>query len=192
MARLTLVYLLIASTLLVGCKSQNSATSQNGEKRLIVYCSGPEHRTDDSFFRSSAVGESLDQMTSKKLAVANAKEELAGYLNTRLESLTDLYTGQTETGTAATGMSAEKRDEFTRVFKSLSQAQVSQTLDGIRIICEEQTISGNNMYKTYVALEFPKDEFLRRFTSSIESDDRIRAEYDYEKFKATFNDVFRN
>ena len=192
MARLTLVYLLIASTLLVGCKSQNSATSQNGEKRLVVYCSGPEHRTDDSFFRSSAVGESLDQMTSKKLAVANVKEELAGYLNTRLESLTDLYTGQTETGTAATGMSAEKRDEFTRVFKSLSQAQVSQTLDGIRIICEEQTISGNNMYKTYVALEFPKDEFLRRFTSSIESDDRIRAEYDYEKFKATFNDVFRN
>lgn len=159
---------------------------------MTIYCSGPEYRTDNNAFRANAIGESLDQMTSKRLATSEAKEQLAGFLNSKVSSLTDAYSGQIDLGQSGTDQVAEKRSEFERVFKNLFEVQVSQTLDGVRVICEEQTLTQNNMYKTYIAIEYPKDEFLRSFSSSIEKDDRIRAEHNYEKFKAAFEEAFKN
>ncbi len=64
---------------------------------------------------------------------------------------------------------------------------VDQTLQGIRTICEKlvQTKDGN--YKTYIAIELSADDLVKQYNSRITADEKLKVDYDYEKFKDTFN-----
>jgi len=57
----------------------------------------------------------------------------------------------------------------------------------LRTICEKlvQTKEGN--YKTYVAIELSADDLVKQYNSRLSSDDKLKVDYDYEKFKDTFN-----
>ena len=41
-------------------------------------------------------------------------------------------------------------------------------------------------YKTYVAIELSADELVARYNERISQDERLKIDYDYEKFKETF------
>ncbi|MFN7492439.1 MAG: hypothetical protein ACK5RG_05945, partial [Cyclobacteriaceae bacterium] len=58
---------------------------------------------------------------------------------------------------------------------------------GVRTICEKlvQTKDGN--YKTYIAIELSADELVKQYNQRLSTDDRLKIDYDYEKFKETFN-----
>ncbi|MBK5280311.1 MAG: hypothetical protein JJE09_15745, partial [Bacteroidia bacterium] len=57
----------------------------------------------------------------------------------------------------------------------------------VRTICEKlvQTKEGN--YKTYVAIELSADELVAKYNERLSTDERLKIDYDYEKFKDTFN-----
>ena len=51
-------------------KNKEVAESKPQDEVLVnVYCSGPEYFTNKEYFRSNAIGESLDQMTAKKKSI---------------------------------------------------------------------------------------------------------------------------
>ena len=41
-------------------------------------------------------------------------------------------------------------------------------------------------YVSYMAIELSGEELVSRYNQSLSQDERIRAEYNYEKFKETF------
>ena len=47
--------------------------------------------------------------------------------------------------------------------------------------------TGNNTFKTYVALELSADDLVAKYNERLSKDDRLKIDYDYEKFKDTFN-----
>jgi hypothetical protein len=57
----------------------------------------------------------------------------------------------------------------------------------VRTICEKlvQTKDGN--YKTYIAIELSADDLVKQYNQRLSTDDRLKIDYDYEKFKDTFN-----
>src|SRR5690606_10697131 len=71
----TLLLLALAAVFIAGCKSKEKAPK--GEVEVVVPCSGSEFFTNNKFFRANSIGESQDQVTSKKKALANARAELA-------------------------------------------------------------------------------------------------------------------
>lgn len=167
---------IVAAALVAGCKSKQPMPE--GEKEVVVPCSGPDYFTNNKVFRGNSIGESMDQVTSKKKALTNARNELAQAIQTTVKTVTDNYTNSRE---------MNRREELEQRFEQLNREVVDQTLQGVRTICEKlvQTKEGN--YKTYVAIELSADELVKQYNERLSKDERLKIDYDYEKFKATFD-----
>lgn len=162
-----------------GCKSKKDASDEKpqGEELVTVYCSGPEYFTNQEYFRANAVGESMDQMTSKRKALSAAREEMATNMETTMSVVTDDHVQSNE---------FNNKEEVTEVFNSLARTTTQQSLRGVRTICEKQTRTAEGRYKTYIAIELSAEELLSDYNERLSNDDRVRSEYNYERFKETF------
>ncbi|MBL7850360.1 MAG: LPP20 family lipoprotein [Cyclobacteriaceae bacterium] len=175
--RLSSVLAIVAAVVISGCKSKQPMPE--GEKEVVVPCSGPDYFTNNKVFRANSIGESMDQVTSKKKALTNARNELAQSIQTTVKTVTDNYTNSRE---------MNRREELEQRFEQLNREVVDQTLQGVRTICEKlvQTKEGN--YKTYVAIELSADELVKQYNERLSKDERLKIDYDYEKFKKTFDE----
>ena len=183
----TLTFLMTALMLSAGmsaCKSKKKQAEAQpvqpeGETEVKVLCSGPEYFTDNKVFRSNALGESMDQATSKKKAMSNARAELAASINTRVKTVVDNYANSRE---------SQNREEIGERFESLAREVVDQQLTGVKTICEKMMkVNATGNYKTYVAIELSAQELLAAYNQRLSSDERLRIDYDYERFKETFD-----
>src|SRR6478609_4161537 len=170
------VVMIAATVWISGCKSKEKIPA--GEKEVTVPCSGPDFFTTKDVFRANSIGESMDQVTSKKKALTNARNELAQAINTTVKTVTDNYTNSRE---------MNRKEELEQRFESLNREVVDQTLSGVRTICEKlvQTKEGN--YKTYVAIELSAADLVAKYNERLSKDERLKIDYDYEKFKDTFD-----
>ncbi len=175
--RLSSMLAIVAAVVISGCKSKQPMPE--GEKEVVVPCSGPDYFTNNKVFRANSIGESMDQVTSKKKALTNARNELAQSIQTTVKTVTDNYTNSRE---------MNRREELEQRFEQLNREVVDQTLQGVRTICEKlvQTKEGN--YKTYVAIELSADELVKQYNERLSKDERLKIDYDYEKFKKTFDE----
>ena len=78
------------------------------------------------------------------------------------------------------------KEEVEERFESLNREVVNQTLSGIRTICEKLMKTDQGSYKTYIAIELSADELVAKYNERLSKDERLRIDYDYEKFKETF------
>lgn len=167
---------LVAVALIAGCKGKEKAPS--GEKEVVVPCSGSDYFTTAKFFRANSIGESQDQVTSKKKALTNARNELAQAINTTVKTVTDNYVNSRE---------MNNKEEVEERFESLNREIVDQTLSGIVTKCEKLMKTAQGTYKTYVAIELSAEELVSKYNERLSKDDRLKIDYDYEKFKETFD-----
>ena len=174
--RLSYVVVVAAAAVFAGCKSKPSIPT--GEKEVVVPCSGPDFFTTNKVFRSNSIGESMDQVTSKKKALTNARNELAQAINTTVKTVTDNYTNS---------RTMNQKEELEQKFEQLNREVVEQSLQGVRTICEKLVQTKEGTYKTYVALELSADDLVKQYNERMSADDRLKIDYDYEKFKDTFN-----
>ena len=172
---------LMLSGALTACKKKKELvtdTMPTGETEIKVMCSGPEFFTNDKVFRQNAVGESLDQMTSKNKALSAARGLLAADINTQIKRVIDSYVNSRE---------MNNREEVAERYEGLTREVVDQKLTGTKTICEKQvTVNGTGNYKTYIAIELSAQDLLSAYNERLSSDERLRVDYDYEKFKETF------
>ena len=176
---LSFMMITLAAIIISGCKStQKNIPPPAGEKEVVVPCSGPDFFTTKEVFRANSVGESMDQVTSKKKAATNARNELAQAIQTTVKTVTDNYTNSRE---------MNRKEELEQKFESLNREVVDQTLTGVRTICEKlvQTKEGN--YKTYLAIELSADDLVKKYNERMSTDDKLKIDYDYQKFKETFD-----
>jgi hypothetical protein len=166
----------LAALFIEGCKSKEKAPK--GESEVAVPCSGADFFTTNKFFRSNSIGESQDQVTSKKKALANARAELAASIQTTVKAVTDNYVNSRE---------MNNKEEVEERFEQLNREIVDQRLSGIKTICEKLMKTQGGTYKTYIALELSADELVKSYNEKLSKDERLKIDYDYEKFKETFD-----
>lgn len=181
--RTTLLFLGLA---IIGsaCKKNKEVQAPDGEVLINEYCSGPEYFTDNEFFRSNGLGESMDQATAKKKALSNARADLASAVNTTIKGTIDNYVNSRE---------FNNKEEVEERFEGLTREVIDQELQGTKTICQKVvkvTATGN--YKYYVALELSGQDLLGKLNSRLAGDERLKIDYDYEKFKETFNQEMEN
>ena len=122
----TLMLVLLGGVFMIGCKSKEKAPK--GETEVTVPCSGPDFFTTTKYFRANSIGESQDQVTSKKKALANARAELAASIQTTVKAVTDNYTNSRE---------MNNKEQVEERFEQLNREIVDQKLTGIKTICEK-------------------------------------------------------
>jgi hypothetical protein len=163
------------------CKSKKPAPVQTpetqGEIEVKLYCSGAEYFSTKETFRSNAVGESMDQNTSKRKALNEARTQLASSINTTIKATVDNYVNSRE---------FNNKEEVLERFESLSREVVNQKLSGTRTICERMTKTPSGTYKTYLAIELAGADVIASMNDKLSKDERLRIDYDYQKFKETF------
>ncbi|MCT4615708.1 MAG: hypothetical protein N4A49_12620 [Marinifilaceae bacterium] len=163
-----------------GSKAGKDALSvkQQGESLIEVYCTGPDYQSNKDKFRASAIGESLDQMVAKKKASTNVKAELASLVQTTIKGTIDNYVNSTEMNNV---------EQVEERYESLTREVVNQKLTNVKVICEKHTKTSENKYKTYLAIEISATDLLEAMNSKLSQDAKLKVDYDYEKFKNTFN-----
>lgn len=172
----SLVLFTMAGVMIFSCKPKEKLPK--GEVEVNVPCSGPDFFTTNKFFRANSIGESQDQVTSKKKALTNARNELAQAIQTTVKTVTDNYVNSRE---------MNNKEEVEERFESLNREVVDQTLSGIRTLCEKLMKTEQGTYKTYVAIELSADELVAKYNERLSKDERLKIDYDYEKFKETFD-----
>lgn len=175
---------LIGSVSLNSCKNSSKSTKDTpkGEVEITMHCSGPEFYSDSKTFRANAVGESMDQATSQKKAWSNVTTELAKAVNTTIKGVIDNYVNSTEVN------NVERLEER---YEGLTREVIDQELSGVVKICEKQTMTPNNNYKTYMAVELASDKLLKSLNERLSADETLKVDYDYEKFKKTFDEEMK-
>jgi hypothetical protein len=167
----------LAITVMVSCKGSKEATPK-GETEVVIPCSGADYFTTKQAFRANSSGESQDQNTAKKKALTNARNELAQAIQTTVKTVTDNYVNSRE---------MNNKEDIEERFESLNREVVDQTLSGIRTICEKNMLTQQGTYKSYVAIELSADELVTKYNERLSKDERLKIDYDYEKFKETFD-----
>jgi hypothetical protein len=174
--KLSFILVAVAAIIIAGCKGKEKLPQ--GEQEVIVPCSGPDFFTNNKYFRSNSIGESQDQVTSKKKALTNARNELAQSISTTVKTVTDNYVNSRE---------MNNKEQVEERFESLNREVVDQTITGVRTLCEKLVKTGNGTYKTYVAIELSADELVSKYNERLSKDEMLKIDYDYEKFKETFD-----
>jgi len=172
----SLVVILAGGLLMIGCKGKQKIPK--GETEVMVPCSGSDYFTTTKFFRANSIGESQDQVTSKKKALSNARAELAASIQTTVKAVTDNYTNSRE---------MNNKEQVEERFEQLNREIVDQQLSGLKTICEKLVKTNQDTYKTYVAIELSAEDLVTKYNERLSKDDRLKIDYDYEKFKETFN-----
>ena len=168
---------LAAAAFAVGCKGKKEAAQPKGEVEVVVPCSGSDYFTTNKVFRANSIGESQDQVASKKKALSNARAELAASISTTVKAVTDNYLNSRE---------MNNREEVEERYEQLNREVVEQQLTGVRTICEKLMRTEQGTYKTYIALELSAADLVSAYNEKLSKDERLRIDYDYEKFKETF------
>lgn len=169
------VVVFIAAVIIAGCKGKEKIPA--GEREVIVPCSGPDYFTTNKVFRANAIGESMSQTVSDDKAMTNARNQLAQSIQTTVKTVTDNYVNS---------RTLNNKEELEQRFESLNREVVNQTLSGIRRICQKLVQTKDGTYKTYVAIELSADNLVKEYNERLSKDERLKIDYDYEKFKETF------
>lgn len=165
---------------MMSCKSKKALAPKDfGEVEIKTHCSGPEYQSNKKAFRYSAIGESMDQMTAKRKAMSEARAGLAAQINTTVKSVTDNYV---KSG------NYDNKEELMKRYEGLTREVVDQQLSGTIVICEKMTMTKSGTYKSYVCIELGSNELLTSLNNRMTSAEMLKVDYNYEKFKQTFEE----
>ena len=165
------------------CKSRKALPSvQAGSMEIVVPFSSREYRTDENYFRATDNGKSPDLSTAKRIALLNAKAEIAGALESTLKSVQEIYTNQRTMG---------ERQEFASKFESMRREVVNQKLNDVRIMDEKVFRERDGGYRYYIVVEMSKDAMLKSIQEQILKDEMLRLDFDQHQFRKIFDEVTR-
>jgi hypothetical protein len=176
------LFMLLAASVLIGaqgCKKNKEVVEAKPAGEVIIneYCTGDNYMSSKETFRSAATGESMSRETAKKISRSNAEDELARTISSTLKAVTDNYVNSTK---------FNNKEEVTETFNNLARTVVDQQLRGAITICDKLTQKPNGNYVSYIAIELSGEDVAAAYNERLSKDEKIMAEYNYEKFKETF------
>jgi hypothetical protein len=176
------LFLFFVLTFFASCKKKQQAPAQTGitkgEIEIKLPCS--EFKSDDQFFRAFALGESMDGNVAKQKALSNARTELAGALNSTMKVVGDNYIKSS---------SFNNQEELLERFEQNARTVINQELRGVKTVCERITRTADRRnFRYYIALELSGGDLFDKYYQSLTSDQSLKIDFNYEKFKDTFNE----
>ncbi|MFP4556535.1 MAG: hypothetical protein ACLFNU_06670 [Bacteroidales bacterium] len=186
MKKLELTKILFAAVVIAGaftlasCGGSKDAGDKFGGmgEELNIPCNDNEYSSDKTHFRGTGMGESTNLSAARRKANLDANAALAAGVNRTVKTVTDRYTQDITVGDAS---------EYAEKFEDMTRSVVNQTLNNVSTVCNK-TFQKDGKYSVYVAVEVDKDEMLNNISDRISKDDRLRLDYDKQKFENVFNE----
>jgi hypothetical protein len=176
--RVSGVFLFVGVLVMImpSCKSSKNVGKavSEGMQEIIVPLSGKEYQSTKELFRAKSVGKSPDIATAKKIALTNAKAELAGLITTTIKSVTHNYTNQRSVADA---------QDFENKFENLTKEIVAQQLNNVSIIGEKVFKDKAGTVEYWLAVEMSTGAIIAGLEGRISQDKKLQIDYDKKKFE---------
>jgi len=163
-----------------GCKSSKKLPSvQAGSTEVSVPLSGKEYSPDKDHFRAKQSGNSIDLAVAKKIALQNARAELATGIQSTMKAVIENYANQRQ---------VSDRKELEGKFEEQTRTVVNQMLNDVRIIGEKVYKEANGSFTYWVAIEMNKDSLTQGLNDRILRDERLKLDFDQYQFRKIFDE----
>ena len=172
------LYILVM-TLIYSCGSSKSAVGIKGDQEINIPCSGPEFNTDKKYFRANMNSLSTDMGTAKSKALTLARGELATSVKAETKRVLNLYRSDRQ---------SNENVEMMGKYEDMIMNVVDLELSDTKIICEKMMKTQDGKYRCYIAVEMAKDDILNGISSKLTNDEKLRQDFEYEKFKKIFDE----
>lgn len=168
---------------MTSCGSSKTAQAPVGDVSVYVPCSGPQFQSNNEYFRATAAGLSTDMNIAKQKAMSTVRTNLAQAIETKVKNVVDDYGSSNQIG---------EDEEAMRRYRELSLQVTKQKLSGIRVLCEETMRTPEGKYRVYIAAELAGNEIMEATVKRIKDDDKLRIDFEYERFKQIFEEEMKN
>ena len=157
--------------------------SCGSEKKVASNYPCPECKATSDVFRylGQHVASSDRQMQQARSMAANAaRTQLASMVEATVKSVVDNYTSEYIT---------DSDSEFRQRVQELSRTVVNQLLKGTPVVCEG-TMPGSQPGSMicFACVELTGKSVLDGIASQISNDEKLRTDFEYEKFKKVLED----
>ncbi len=173
---------LLAACTMFSCGSKKEQVS-SGDNEIVLPCSGEEYESDKTAFRAWGEGYATDLSIARDKALLRARTELATQMNATIKRVVDDYSSSYQTG-----LDEESKSRY----QGLTRMVVEQQLRGTREICKKAYNTKEGKIRVIVVVELASGDVLESLNNRIAEDDKLKIDYEYEKFKETFEKEFEN
>ena len=159
------------------CKTKK-LTSVTGATEVIMPFSEDKYKTDKDFFRARNNANSKELSASKKMAMLNARSELAGIINTKIKQVIDQYSNT---------ITVNDKTDYEKKLEIETRSAVEQSLSGITVAGEKLFKETNGSFSYWVVIEVSKKSILEGVNDKISKNAKLQLDYDKKKFEDIFN-----
>ncbi len=158
--------------------SKKAAQSQYEFQEVNVPLSEAQYKSDASCWRAVQNGKSTDLSIAKKIAVQNARTELASTVQGTIRAVIENYARNTINGDANEAMSQ---------FNELSRTVVSQKLAGSGVVAEK-VLKDGNQYLYFVCVEMSKDAMKEELANQLAQKKILDVDFNRAQFEKVYNE----
>jgi hypothetical protein len=175
---------IFAAVMISGCKGSKAPSVEAVERatEISVPLSEKEYQSDKSYFRAKWSGNSPDLATAKKIALQNARTELATNIQATMKAVIEDYTNQRSVG---------EKQEYEAKFEENARTIVNQTLNDVKIIGEKIFKEKNNTYTYWTAIEMSKESVVNSVADRMSKDSKLQLDFDQHQFRKIFDEEMK-
>lgn len=181
--RKTLQILIIALVVVsvFSCKTKKPVQVQEltNSRQIAIPLSDIKYKTNKENFRAVQSGKSSDLAMAKKIAILNAKTEMANNIQTTVKAVTEQYSGQRDISDV---------QEFNSKMEENTRMVTNQQLNDVKIIGEELYQEKDRSYTYWIAVEMSKKAIVDNLTKKISSDSKLQQDFDKFQFMKVFDE----
>jgi hypothetical protein len=170
------IVILISMT---SCGSSKKVSYTKEKKEIKMPLSGSDFRTNGEYFRVVSHGESPDLTMAEKIAMSNARAQMAMQIQTLVKAVNENYSNQIKDDNAfQTGQS----------FESLSRDVANQILPNIAVKESKVLMGETNIYEYWVCVEISKKDLKNRSMQQMTSGSESKILKNKETFQRIFDE----
>lgn len=140
--------------------------------------------TNSKAFRAVGIAQSPDMNMAKKVAIQNAKSEIAGTIRELFQEVSTQYKNQ---------RNLNGNIDFEQKDQSMNQSIVSEILSDVNIKdIKYFKVSRTNDYKCYVALEMLREDLRKTVGERLSKEAKDRIDFDEMEYRELFDKVLGN
>lgn len=171
----------IMVTVTTSCGGTKKMSKAMGEHEIEAPFS--KWKSNDKYFRAVGSGYSTDMNASKKLALHNAKSEIAGSIQSLFEEVNTRYMNQ---------YAKDALPDLSEKFESMSHDVISQVLTNI-VINDTKYFKAKESkeIRCFVAIEMSKEDVGQGVMTGIGNATKDRIDFDAYKYKKIFDEELK-
>ncbi|MFW5781258.1 MAG: hypothetical protein ACOCXD_01685 [Bacteroidota bacterium] len=174
--------LLASIIIMASCSETRKIARQEVGTEIDMPCYGRKYQSDKRYFRANQISTSSDISYSKEKALLAAKRKLTSLINSQMKSVTSRYANERD---------VSDKHEFEQKMENETREVINQKLHDVAIICEKTHVVKGDLYRTFMGVEIPKEDFFNSLNQGISKDERLQLEYDQKKFREIYDEEMK-